>query len=73
VWEQARAQCQQRVLTAFQEVSSALAALNKLAEAEKGQEWAVQGLEAAVGHALDRYLYGLRLLAATRRSAVDGT
>ena len=59
VWEQARAQYQQAVLQAFQEVSSALAALSKLAEAEKGQEWAVKGLETAVTIALDRYLYGL--------------
>jgi multidrug efflux system outer membrane protein len=59
VWEQARAQYQQTVLGAFQEVSSALAALGKLADAEKGQEWAVKGLETAVGIALDRYLYGL--------------
>jgi multidrug efflux system outer membrane protein len=59
VWEQARAQYQQTVLLAFQEVSSALAALDKLAEAEKGQEWAVKGLETAVTIALDRYLYGL--------------
>jgi len=59
VWEQARAQYLQTVLTAFQEVSSALAALSQLAEAEKGQEWAVKGLETAVTVALDRYLYGL--------------
>src|SRR5262245_4502778 len=59
VWEQARAQYQQTVLTAFQEVSSAMAALSQLAEAEKGQEWAVKGLETAVTVALDRYLYGL--------------
>ena len=59
VWEQAKAQYLQTVLTAFQEVSSALAALSQLAEAEKGQEWAVQGLEKAVTIALDRYLYGL--------------
>ena len=59
VWEQAKAQYLQTVLTAFQEVSSALAALSQLAEAEKGQEWAVKGLERSVTIALDRYLYGL--------------
>jgi multidrug efflux system outer membrane protein len=59
VWEQAKAQYQQTVLTAFREVSNALAVLGKLAEAETGQERSVQGLEAAVSHATDRYLYGL--------------
>jgi multidrug efflux system outer membrane protein len=59
LWEQAKAQYQQTVLTAFREVSSALAVLGKLAEAETGQERSVKGLEAAVGHAMDRYLYGL--------------
>jgi outer membrane protein, multidrug efflux system len=59
VWEQAKAQYQQTVLTAFRDVSSALAVLGKLAEAETGQERSVQGLEAAVSHATDRYLYGL--------------
>jgi multidrug efflux system outer membrane protein len=59
IWEQARAQYQQTVLTAFQEVSSALSTLGKLAEAETGQDRSVKGLEAAVGYATDRYLYGL--------------
>jgi multidrug efflux system outer membrane protein len=59
VWEQAKAQYQQTMLTAFQEVSTALAALDKLAEAETGQDRSVKGLEAAVSHAMDRYLYGL--------------
>jgi len=59
LWEQAKAQYQQTVLTAFREVSSALAALGKLAEAETGQERSVKGLEEAVGYANDRYLYGL--------------
>ena len=59
VWEQAKAQYQQTVLTAFREVADRLAALAKLAEAETGQERSVKGLEAAVGLAMDRYLYGL--------------
>jgi len=59
LWEQAKAQYQQTVLTALREVSSALAVLGKLAEAETGQERSVKGLEEAVGHANDRYLYGL--------------
>jgi multidrug efflux system outer membrane protein len=59
VWEQAKNQYLQAVLAAFQEVSSALSTLAKLAEAETGQDRAVKGLEAAVSHATDRYLYGL--------------
>jgi multidrug efflux system outer membrane protein len=59
IWEQAKNQYLQAVLTAFQEVSSALSTLAKLAEAETGQDRAVKGLEEAVGHATDRYLYGL--------------
>ena len=59
IWEQAKNQYLQTVLTALQEVSSALSTLAKLAEAETGQDWSVKGLEAAVSHAMDRYLYGL--------------
>ena len=59
IWEQAKNQYLQTVLTAFQEVASALSTLSKLAEAETGQDRSVKGLEAAVGFATDRYLYGL--------------
>jgi outer membrane protein, multidrug efflux system len=58
-WEQARLQYEQAVLTALREVSDALTALGKLSEAEVGQDRAVQALEEAVGHATDRYRYGL--------------
>lgn len=59
IWEQAKNQYLQTVLTAFQEVSTALSTLAKLAEAETGQDRSVKGLEEAVRHATDRYLYGL--------------
>jgi multidrug efflux system outer membrane protein len=58
-WEQARLQYEQAVLTALREVSDALTALAKLSEAETGQDRAVKALEEAVGHATDRYRYGL--------------
>jgi outer membrane protein, multidrug efflux system len=58
-WEQARLQYEQAVLGALREVSDALTALGKLSDAETGQETAVQGLEAAVVHATDRYRQGL--------------
>ncbi|PYO57769.1 MAG: RND transporter, partial [Candidatus Rokuibacteriota bacterium] len=58
-WEQARLQYEQAVLTALREVSDALTALGKLSEAETGQDRAVKALEEAVGHATDRYRYGL--------------
>ena len=58
-WEQAKLQYEQAVLTALREVADALTALGKLAEAETGQDRAVKALEEAVGHATDRYRYGL--------------
>jgi multidrug efflux system outer membrane protein len=58
-WEQARAQYEQAVLIALREVSDALTALGKLNEAEMGQDRSVKALEAAVGHATDRYRQGL--------------
>ncbi len=58
-WEQAKLQYEQAVLTALREVSDALTALGKLSEAETGQDRAVKALEQAVGHATDRYRYGL--------------
>jgi multidrug efflux system outer membrane protein len=58
-WEQAKLQYEQAVLTALREVSDALTALGKLSEAEAGQDRAVKALEQAVGHATDRYRYGL--------------
>ena len=58
-WEQARLQYEQAVLVALREVSDALTALGKLSEAETGQDRAVKALEEAVGHATDRYRYGL--------------
>ncbi len=57
--EQAVAQYQQAVLNALREVSDALTALAKLSEAEKEQDRAVRALQEAVGHATDRYRYGL--------------
>jgi outer membrane protein, multidrug efflux system len=59
VWEQARFQYEQGVIKAFQEVSSNLVALDRLAGAEAELTRAVAALEKSVGHALDRYLYGL--------------
>jgi multidrug efflux system outer membrane protein len=57
--EQARLRYEQAVLTALREVSDALTALQKLAEAETGQDTAVRGLEEAVEHADARYRQGL--------------
>lgn len=59
MWEQAKLQYEQAVLTALREVSDALTVLGKLSLAETAQATAVTGLEAAVKHATDRYLYGL--------------
>lgn len=58
-WEQAKLQYEQAVLTALREVSDSLTALAKLSAAETGQDRAVKALEEAVGHATDRYTYGL--------------
>jgi multidrug efflux system outer membrane protein len=59
VWEQARWQYEQTVITAFQEVASSLDALDKLSTAEAEQARAVAALEKSVQLATDRYLYGL--------------
>ncbi len=59
VWEEAKLQYEQGVLRAFQEVSSNLVALDRLAGAEAELTRAVAALEKAVQMALDRYLYGL--------------
>jgi len=58
-WEQAKFQYEQAVITAFQEVSSALTALEKLVSVEAAQARAVKALEAAVRIANERYLGGL--------------
>jgi multidrug efflux system outer membrane protein len=58
-WEQARLQYEQAVLTALREVSDTLTALQKLAEAETGQDLAVRSLEEAVEHSMNRYRQGL--------------
>jgi multidrug efflux system outer membrane protein len=58
-WEQARLQYEQAVLIALREVSDVLTALQKLSEAESGQDTAVKGLEEAVEHADARYRQGL--------------
>ena len=59
IWEQTKYAYEQSVLTAFREVSDALAVLAKLSQAEAAQAKSVKGLEDAVSHANDRYLYGL--------------
>ena len=59
VWEQAKWQYEQTVITAFQEVASNLDALDRLAGAETEQARAVAALEKSVQLATDRYLYGL--------------
>jgi len=58
-WEQTKASYMQTVISAFKDVSDALTALSKLADAETGQVRSVKGLESAVSHATDRYRYGL--------------
>ncbi len=59
VWEQVKLQYEQAVITAFQEVSTSLVALDKLDRAEAEQTRSVRALEKAVQFATDRYLYGL--------------
>jgi outer membrane protein, multidrug efflux system len=59
LWEQVKLQYEQAVLTALREVSDTLTLLGKLSEAETAQATSVKGLEEAVTHANDRYLYGL--------------
>jgi outer membrane protein, multidrug efflux system len=58
-WEQAKLQYEQAVLTAFQDVSSALTALEKLAQAEAEQARAVNAYADAVQIATRRYRGGL--------------
>jgi multidrug efflux system outer membrane protein len=58
-WEQVKFQYEKAVITAFQEVSSGLVALDKLAGAETEQARSVRALEKAVQIANDRYFYGL--------------
>jgi outer membrane protein, multidrug efflux system len=57
--EEAKWKYEQAIIQAFQEVSTSLAALNKLADAEVDQVRSVKALEKAVDIATDRYLYGL--------------
>ncbi|MGE0821184.1 MAG: efflux transporter outer membrane subunit [Candidatus Binatia bacterium] len=58
-WEQAKEQYGQSVLVALQEVSNALTAQQKLAEAQKDQERAVAALRESVRLATLRYTGGL--------------
>jgi NodT family efflux transporter outer membrane factor (OMF) lipoprotein len=58
-WEEAKWRYEQAVIQAFQEVSSSLAALDKLAGAEAEQARSVRALEKSVQISTDRYLYGL--------------
>jgi outer membrane protein, multidrug efflux system len=58
-WEETKWRYEQAVLQAFQEVSTSLAALDKLAGAETEQVRSVKALDQAVQHATDRYRYGL--------------
>jgi multidrug efflux system outer membrane protein len=59
VWEQVKLQYEQAVLTAFQEVASALTALAKLAQVEAEQTRAVNAFADAVRIANRRYRGGL--------------
>jgi multidrug efflux system outer membrane protein len=59
MWEQEKLRYQQAVLAALREVSDALTVLSKLSLAETAQATSVKGLEDAVKHANERYLYGL--------------
>jgi outer membrane protein, multidrug efflux system len=58
-WEQAKLQYEQAVITAFQEVSSALTALEKLVQVEAEQARAVQAYADSVRIATKRYAGGL--------------
>jgi multidrug efflux system outer membrane protein len=58
-WEQAKFQYESVALNALREVSDALAALGKFAEAETGQDRSVKALTEAVDHATERYRHGL--------------
>jgi multidrug efflux system outer membrane protein len=57
--EEAKWRYEQAVIQAFQEVSTSLAALEKLAGAETDQARSVRALEKSVQISNDRYLYGL--------------
>lgn len=57
--EEAKWKYEQAIIHAFQEVSTSLAALEKLAGAEAEQVRSVKALEKSVDIATDRYLYGL--------------
>ena len=57
--EETRLRYEQSVIQAFQEVSSSLAALEKLAGSESEQARSVKALEKSVQISNDRYLYGL--------------
>jgi outer membrane protein, multidrug efflux system len=58
-WEQAKLQYEQTVITAFQEVASALTALERLAHAEAEQARAVKAYQDSVRIATRRYEGGL--------------
>jgi multidrug efflux system outer membrane protein len=58
-WEQAKLQYEQAVITAFQEVSSALTALVKLVQVEAEQARAVKAYQDSVRIATSRYERGL--------------
>lgn len=58
-WEETKWRYEQAVIQAFQEVSTSLAALDKLAGAETEQIRSVKALEKSVQVSNDRYLYGL--------------
>lgn len=57
-WDQARLEYENGVIKAFQEVSSSLVALDRLAQAEAELARSAAALEKAVQHSMDRYLYG---------------
>jgi len=57
--EEAKWRYEQSVIQAFQEVSTSLAALEKLAGSEAEQTRSVKALEKSVQISSDRYLYGL--------------
>jgi len=57
--EEVKWRYEQAVIQAFQEVSSSLAALDKLAGSEEAQIRSVKALEKSVQISTDRYLYGL--------------
>jgi multidrug efflux system outer membrane protein len=58
-WEEVKWQYEQAVIQAFQEVSTSLAALDKLASSEIEQIRSVKALEKSVKISTDRYFYGL--------------